>query len=544
MIIKRIIIVLNLYSLNFLLSILTTIKGNHMKVASYIKILTLPVIMILFYGCDMPIYAPAIIDLSQKGTETEGTQIYDAEDQSTASWFIFDWWPEGATIKSEEENGNHIIRLEGTGLKNGFALRKADGSYLNNIDATKIRWNAKFDHDFLIYVALELDDGNITHLSYRARNYRNHPNVLPFVLPETAESGLWETITRDLLKDLHKYLPKRSIASVLDFEVRGGGLIDNIVLVVDDDNTTDPDDGDDNNNTDPEDTNNTIPVADPGADQLVTATGTLITLDGNGSYDADNDPLTYNWTMTGKPIGSSAVLSDDTTVNTTFTTDEEGTYMVELIVNDGTVDSNTSTVTVIYAPCIHHDILEYCPVISPDTAKIWLDRNLGATEVCSVPEDTACSGDYYQWGRYSDGHQHSDDTNTTQASDVNNAGDKFIIENDDWASTDTDGSIRSANWSKTDGSSVCPAGYSVPTLAELTDENTDATNGFLRLPFSGFRDINGTVDHLAPGAGHLWSSDASLIPNSSKSLIYDDSSTYEYVQLRRAIGLPIRCIKK
>ncbi len=227
-----------------------------MRVASYIKILTIPALMILLYGCDMPIYAPTTIDLSQKGTETTGTQIYDAEDHTTDNWFIFDNWPEGATINNEENNGNRIIRLEGTGLKNGFVLRKMDGSYLNNIDATKIRWDAKFDHDFLIYVALELDDGNITHLSYRPRDYRNHPDVLPFVLPETAESGLWETITRDLLKDLHKYLPKRSIASVLDFGVRGGGAIDNIVLVVDDDNATDPDD---NNATDPDDDNTTDP---------------------------------------------------------------------------------------------------------------------------------------------------------------------------------------------------------------------------------------------------------------------------------------------
>jgi hypothetical protein len=520
------------------------LKANNMRITSYIKILTLPAIMLLFSGCDMPIYAPAIIDLNQKGTETEGEQIYNAEDQS-ANWFIFDWWPEGAAIKNEEENGNRIIHLEGTGLKNGFALRKADGSYLNNIDATKIRWKAKFDHDFLIYVALELDDGNITHLSYRARNYSNHPSVLPFVLPETAESGLWETTTRDLSKDLHKYLPKRSIASVLDFEVRGSGLIDNIVLVVDDDNVTDPGDGDDHNNTDPDnDTNNTIPVADSGADQLVT-TGTLIALDGSGSYDADNDPLTYKWAMTEKPSDSTAVLSDDTTVDPTFTTDKEGSYIIKLIVNDGTIDSNASTVAVMYAPCIHHDRLEYCPVLSPDTAKIWLDRNLGAAEVCSIPVDTACSGDYYQWGRETDGHQiFNSDTNITQASDVNKTGDQFIIGHDDWVSTDRDGSIRSANWSKTDGSSICPVGYSVPTLAELTDENTDVANGFLRLPFSGFRDINGTVKHLYPNMGHLWSSDASLIPDLSKSLIYDDNSTYENVQLKRATGLPIRCIKK
>jgi len=525
-----------------------------MQITSYIKMLTIPVIMILFAGCEMPIYAPAIIDLSQKGTETTGTQIYDAEDQTTDNWVIFDNWPEGATIENKEDNANRIIRLEGTGLKNGFALRKADGSYLNNIDATKIRWDAKFDHDFLIYVSIELDDGNVTHLSYRARDYRSHPDVLPFVLPVITESGLWETTTRDLSKDLHRYLPKRSIASVLDFEVRGGGDIANVILVSDDNNTDDnvTDPGDENatdscdgNITDPGDTNNTIPVADAGEDQLVTTTGTVVVLDGNGSYDADNDPLTYAWTMIGKPFGSSAVLSDDTSVNPTFTSDKEGTYMIELIVNDGIVDSNASTVTVRNIPCINHNGFDYCPVASPDTAKIWLDKNLGAAQVCNDPEDTACYGDYYQWGRDFDGHQDSSsDTNTTQAADVNNAGDAFIIENDDWASTDLNGSTRNTNWSKTDGSFICPAGYSVPTLTELTDENMDVTDGFLLLPFAGYRDINGTVSHLTPGAGHLWSSDASSTLDSSKSLTYDDRSTYTHEQVMRAIGLSIRCIKK
>ena len=525
-----------------------------MKVTSFIKILTIPVFMILFHGCEMPIYAPAIIDLSQKGTETTGTQTYDAEDQTTDNWVIFDDWPEGATIKNEDDNGSRIIRLEGTGLMNGFALRKADGSYLNNIDATKIRWDAKFDHDFLIYVALELDDGNVTHLSYRARNYRNHPDVLSIILPETAESGLWETTTRDLSKDLHKYLPKRSIASVLDFEVRGGGDIGIITLIVDetdddnetDDNVTDPDepdDGDDNNVTDPDDPNNTIPVADAGADQFVTDNGTPIMLDGNGSYDADNDPLTYKWIMKGKPFGSSAVLSNNTIVDPTFTTDKEGIYIIELIVNDGTADSKASTIAIGYIPCImNHNGFDYCPVISPDTTQIWLDRNLGAAQVCDDPGDIACYGDYYQWGRNFDGHEDStSDINTTQASDVDDAGDEFIVGNDDWASADTDGSTRSANWSKTNGGSVCPAGYSVPTLTELTDENIDVTNSFLELPLAGFRDIDGNVQKDGD-AGYFWSSNTNSDSNLSESFTFKDGSS-STDKLKRAKGLSIRCIK-
>ena len=532
------------------------LKGNNMQITSYIKILIIPILMVLLASCDMPIYAPALIDVSQKGTETTGTQTYDAADHTTDNWIIFDDWPEGASIKNVEDNGNRIIRLEGTGLENGFALRQADGSYLNNIDATKIKWESKFDHDFLIYVSLELDDGNVTHLSYRARDYRSHPDVLPIILPENAESGVWETFIRDLSKDLHKHLPKRNIASVLDFEVRGGGDIAKVVLIVndddnstdddnnvtdpDDENTTDPDDGDDNNTTDPDDdTNNTIPVADPGEDQFVTDNGTPVMLDGNGSYDADNDPLTYKWTMKEKPFGSSAVLSNNTIVDPTFTTDKEGIYIIELIVNDGTADSNASTVAIGYLPCMNHNGFDYCPVISPDTAKIWLDRNLGAAQVCDDSEDIACYGDYYQWGRDFDGHQDSkSETNTTQATDIDNVGDQFIIGNDDWTSTDINGSTRSTNWSNTDGGAVCPIGYSVPTLTELTDENIDVTDSFLKLPFAGYRDRDGVIND----AGHLWSSDVSSSVDSSKSLTFEDNATYVNY-LERAVGLPVRCIK-
>ncbi len=218
--------------------------------------------------------------------------------------------------------------------------------------------------------------------------------------------------------------------------------------------------------------------------------------------------------------------------------------MIELIVNDGTVDSNASTVTVGYIPCMNHNGFDYCPVISYDTAKIWLDKNLGAAQVCDDSEDIACYGDYYQWGRYSDGHQELDsDTNTTQVTDVDNAGNQFIIENDDWVSTDSNGSIRSENWSKTDGGSVCPEGYRVPTLTELTDENIDVTNSFLKLPFAGYRDRDGVIKHQNPDAGHLWSSDASSSVDSSKGLTFEDNATYVNY-LERAIGLPVRCIKK
>ena len=90
---------------------------------------------------------------------------------------------------------------------------------------------------------------------------------------------------------------------------------------------------------------NTAPVANAGAVQNV-VTGTLVTLDGSGSNDANGDTITYSWSITSKPLDSSAALSDPTSVKPTFTADVEGSYVFNLIVNDGIANSDASTITV------------------------------------------------------------------------------------------------------------------------------------------------------------------------------------------------------
>ena len=90
---------------------------------------------------------------------------------------------------------------------------------------------------------------------------------------------------------------------------------------------------------------NTIPVANAGVTQNVT-TGSLVTLDGSASRDANNESLTYLWQFISVPSGSLAALSSPTSVKPTFTADVAGTYTLSLLVNDGKANSLAATVNV------------------------------------------------------------------------------------------------------------------------------------------------------------------------------------------------------
>ena len=90
---------------------------------------------------------------------------------------------------------------------------------------------------------------------------------------------------------------------------------------------------------------NTLPEADAGQDQNVSV-GSMVQLNGNGSGDADGDAITYSWTFTSVPAGSTPMLSDPTAADPAFSADGAGDYMVQLIVNDGTADSAPDAVVI------------------------------------------------------------------------------------------------------------------------------------------------------------------------------------------------------
>jgi hypothetical protein len=90
---------------------------------------------------------------------------------------------------------------------------------------------------------------------------------------------------------------------------------------------------------------NSAPVANAGPDQTALVTH-LVTLDGSASGDPDGDAVSYQWALTSRPAGSSAVLSDPAAMGPTFLVDRPGSYTARLIVSDGSASSVADTVSV------------------------------------------------------------------------------------------------------------------------------------------------------------------------------------------------------
>ena len=92
-------------------------------------------------------------------------------------------------------------------------------------------------------------------------------------------------------------------------------------------------------------TTNSAPVANAGPDQTV-AVGSVVNLNGSASSDPEDAPLTYSWSLVTRPSGSSATLSGAASTTPSFTADVDGTYIAQLIVNDGFLNSPPDSVTI------------------------------------------------------------------------------------------------------------------------------------------------------------------------------------------------------
>ena len=183
---------------------------------------------------------------------------------------------------------------------------------------------------------------------------------------------------------------------------------------------------------------------------------------------------------------------------------------------------------------------EYGMIISPHTGRIWLDRNVGALRSCNMLKDTACFGGYYQWGRGTDGHE--DPTSATRDSRII-TGTKFVIGFSDWTESDSQGINRKAIWDRTDGSSVCPVDFRIPSSPEFIAE--DSLN-FLNLPASGRRletglyqpDIGDNSEY-----GYLWTNSPRADGTNAHYVVHKLDFFNTITHGLRSKGYNIRCIK-
>ena len=81
-------------------------------------------------------------------------------------------------------------------------------------------------------------------------------------------------------------------------------------------------------------TANRPPVARAGSDDRTLEVGNKVQLDATDSADANGQLLGYAWTLTKKPSGSTAPLTNPLTPRPTFTADRKGKYTFSLVTTD------------------------------------------------------------------------------------------------------------------------------------------------------------------------------------------------------------------
>ena len=227
-------------------------------------------------------------------------------------------------------------------------------------------------------------------------------------------------------------------------------------------------------------------------------------------------------------------------------------------VDPGSTVGSTGTVNFIYKG----QSVTYTTVRARD-GKIWLQQNLGSPQVAFHLNDEASYGDYFQWGRWDDGHQLPNSPTVTggpallNPSSIPSGNSNFVVGTTASTKWWGSGAMTTDTWngttaSSTNGKDPCVAlgpGWRLPTAADWNSlksvEDLDgALTAFmsnLKFPAAGFRDANGGFVYRN-GDINVWSSTAS---NTSAMAINMDDNTYLATinASDRGQGYSCRCVK-
>jgi uncharacterized protein (TIGR02145 family) len=209
---------------------------------------------------------------------------------------------------------------------------------------------------------------------------------------------------------------------------------------------------------------------------------------------------------------------------------------------------NESTLTLVNGVPTWEYELKAGEVKNPITGKVWMDRNLGASQVATSSTDEASYGDLYQWGRAADGHESktSGTTATLSTTDTPGHGD-FITTGSspyDWRNPQNDNL-----WQGVSGTNnPCPSGYRLPTEAEWAAERTSwsssntagAFTSPLKLPVAGSRSSSNGSLNTVGSSGNYWSS---TVAGTNSRYFYLAINSAVMTSSYRAHGRSVRCLK-
>jgi uncharacterized protein (TIGR02145 family) len=230
------------------------------------------------------------------------------------------------------------------------------------------------------------------------------------------------------------------------------------------------------------------------------------------------------------------------------------------------IENNVGCPAPIYPPgsVFCSGVTAIVPVVNPVTGRVWMDRNLGASQVAISSTDVNSYGFLYQWGRRSDGHQ----CRTSLSTDIISSIDQpqnglFIMCNGVNNTNDWRNPQNSNLWQGVGGiNNPCPTGYRLPTGPEFNAEistwsilnSNGAYQSILKLPLGGMRGyVDGSGDPIlnAGTQGYYWTSTTFNDVLNFNEISDHVRFTTTQVTLNsgtassgnRARGMSIRCIK-